>query len=212
MAKKLVSNGFSAADVRDLTGSRSSRSETYRGSYSIDRSEALDAVWKKLVGRLSAKLLPPDSAVRDLIKRNRLPAIEIKSSLVVRQTLTLAEVCTFILALEVLPDPSAEHLRELSFLDNIYPIRNDKDLADKLKIEFVDQIRRSLIAEEASDIDVWIRLTLSAITQVSISGSVGPLCATLLRIWTTSFRFFLKGSRTVCRIGLGSTKSSRRFG
>lgn len=60
-AKKLISNNFSAADVRDMTGSRTSRSETYRRAYSIDKSEAMDTVWKKLVGRLDAERLPEDS-------------------------------------------------------------------------------------------------------------------------------------------------------
>jgi uncharacterized protein (TIGR04141 family) len=154
MAKRLVSNGFTAADIRTMTGSRSSRSETYRGSYSIDKSEALDSIWKKLVGRLNINLLPADSLVRELIKAGRLPAIEIKSSLVMRQKLTVAEVCKLIKALEELPEPSDAHVRELSFLDNIYPIRNDKDLIDELQAKFVDNIRRDLLSRESPDVDV----------------------------------------------------------
>jgi hypothetical protein len=61
-AKKLISNKFTATDVRDMTGSKTSRSETYRRTYSIDKSEAMDTVWKKLVGRLDAERLPEDSS------------------------------------------------------------------------------------------------------------------------------------------------------
>jgi len=81
-AKKLISNHFSATDVRDMTGSRTSRSETYRRTYSIDKSEAMDTVWKKLVSRLDADRLPEDSRLRGIINPDKPPAVEIKSSFV----------------------------------------------------------------------------------------------------------------------------------
>jgi uncharacterized protein (TIGR04141 family) len=153
-AKKLISNEFSAADVRDMTGSRTSRSETYRRTYSIDKSEAMDTVWKKLVGRLDAERLPEGSLLRGIINPDKPPAVEIKSSLVLRQKLNLIDVCKLIEDLENLPEPSEEHLRELSFLDNLYPIKNDQELTDGLTRQFVEGIRQAMLVEELPDVDV----------------------------------------------------------
>lgn len=153
-AKKLISNNFSAADVRDMTGSRTSRSETYRRTYSIDKSEAMDTVWKKLVGRLDAERLPEDSLLRGIINPDKPPAVEIKSSFVLRQKLDLIGVGKLIEDLENLPEPSEEHLRELSFLDNLYPIKNDKELTDSLTRQFVEDIRQAMLADELPDVDL----------------------------------------------------------
>jgi uncharacterized protein (TIGR04141 family) len=153
-AKKLISNKFTATDVRDMTGSKTSRSETYRRTYSIDKSEAMDTVWKKLVGRLDAERLPEDSLLRGIINPDKPPAVEIKSAFVLRQKLDLVDVCKLIEELENLPEPSEEHLRELSFLDNLYPIKNDKELTDDLTSQFVADIRRAMLADEPPDVDL----------------------------------------------------------
>jgi uncharacterized protein (TIGR04141 family) len=153
-AKKLISNHFSAADVRDMTGSRTSRSETYRRTYSIDKSEAMDTVWKKLVGRLDAERLPEDSLLRGIINPDKPPAVEIKSSFVLRQKLDLEDVCQMIQELERLPAPTEEHLRELSFLDNLYPIKNDPSLTDALSRQFVENVRKCMLNDELPDIDL----------------------------------------------------------
>lgn len=153
-AKKLISNAFTAADVRDMTGSKTSRSETYRRTYSIDKSEAMDTVWKKLVGRLDAERLPEDSLIRGIINPDRPPAVEIKSAFVLRQKLDLIDVCKLVEDLEDLPEPTEEHLRELSFLDNLYPIKNDKELTDALTRQFVADIRCAILADELPDVDL----------------------------------------------------------
>lgn len=154
MAKKLISNNFSAADVRDMTGSKTSRAETYRRTYSIDKSEAMDTIWKKLVGRLDAERLPEESPLRGFIKAEKPPAVEIKSAFVLRQKLSLSDVCKLVKALEALPEPTSEHLKELSFLDNLYPIKNDKDLTSALCEAFIERVRLALLADEIPDIDV----------------------------------------------------------
>jgi len=153
-AKKLISNRFTAADVRDLIGMRSSRSETYRRAYSIDKSEAMDTVWKKLVGRLDAEQIPEDNPLKGLIDPDKAPAVEVKSSFVLRQRMDLAGVGELIGALEALPPPSEERLQQLSFLDNLYPVRNDKDLEGELVRTFVENIRKTLLGGDAPDIDV----------------------------------------------------------
>ncbi|WP_367127874.1 DUF6119 family protein [Saccharothrix sp. HUAS TT1] len=154
MAKRLISNNFTAADVRDMTGSRTSRAETYRHTYSIDKSEAMDTIWKKLVGRLDAERLPEGSPLRGFINPERPPAVEIKSAFVLRQKLGLSDVCELVKALESLPEPTPEHLKELSFLDNLYPIKNDKDLTCSLCEEFVENVRLALLVDEVPDVDV----------------------------------------------------------
>ncbi|MEU0884048.1 DUF6119 family protein [Lentzea sp. NPDC005914] len=154
VAKKLISNNFTAADVRDMTGFKTSRSETYRHTYSIDKSEAMDTIWKKLVGRLDAERLPEDSLLRGLINPERPPAVEIKSAFVLRQKLGLSDVCDLVKDLEQLPEPTEEHLRQLSFLDNLYPIKNDKELMANLCEKFVENIRLALLSGDVPDIDV----------------------------------------------------------
>ncbi|MEU0538319.1 DUF6119 family protein [Nocardia sp. NPDC005978] len=153
-AKRLVSNSFTAADVRTMTGSILSRAETYRRVYTIDRSEAIDAVWTKLVGKLDAELLPADCPIRDIINPAKPPVVEIKSSFVLRQMFDLPEICRIVRYLEVLPEPTDEQRRNLSFLDNLHLVKGDKRLLDRLTGEFVDGIRRALLAGEVPDIDV----------------------------------------------------------
>lgn len=153
-AKKLISNKFTATDVRDMVGSRTSRSETYRHTYSIDKSEAMDTVWKRLVGRLDTERLPEDSLLREIINPDRPPAIEIRSAFVLRQKLDLVEVCKLIEEVENLPEPSEDHRRELSFLDNLYPIKNEKKLTDSLTWMFVAEIRRAMLVGESPDVDL----------------------------------------------------------
>lgn len=153
-AKRLVSNSFTAADVRTMTGSILSRAETYRRMYTIDRSEAIDAVWTKLVGKLDADLLPSDCPIRDIINPAKPPVVEIKSSFVLRQMLDLPEICRIVRYLEDLPELTDEQRRNLSFLDNLHLVKGDKRLLDRLNGEFVDGIRRALLAGEVPDIDV----------------------------------------------------------
>ncbi|WP_280443455.1 DUF6119 family protein [Nocardia brasiliensis] len=153
-AKKLISNSFTAADMRDMTGSRISRSETYRRKYSIGRSEAMDTVWKKLVGRLDNKRLPDDSPLLDIVDLTKMPAVEVKSSFTLRQRLDLVEVCKLIACLEQLPEPSEEHRKELSFLDNLYPIKNEHELMESLTRIFIDNIRLAMLNDEHPDIDI----------------------------------------------------------
>lgn len=153
-AKKLISNNFRAAEVRDMIGSRTSRAETYRRAYSISRSEAVDTVWKKLVGRLDAERLSETSPLRGLIDPDKPPAVEIKSSFVLRQKLDLEQVGRLIAALEHLDEPSPEDLQELSFLDNLYPVRNNPELTDALTRTFVENIRQRILSGSLPDIDL----------------------------------------------------------
>ncbi|MFI9503805.1 DUF6119 family protein [Nocardia sp. NPDC052566] len=153
-AKKLISNNFTAADVRDMTGSTLTRSATYRRVYSIEKSEAMDTIWKKLVGRLDTERINGDNILSEIVNLDRPPAVEIKSAFVLRQRMDLAGICKLIQCLESLPEPSEEYRRELAFLDNLYPIRNEKELAKNLTREFIDSIRRELLGAETPDLDV----------------------------------------------------------
>ncbi|MFI5611093.1 DUF6119 family protein [Amycolatopsis sp. NPDC051903] len=153
-AKKLISNSFTATEARDLIGSRTSRSETYRRAYSISKSEAMDAVWKKLVGKIDANQVPESELFAKVIDPDRPPSVEVKSSFVLRQRLNLLEVTKLIDAIEALPEPSDERRKQLSFLDNVYPIRSNKKLTTDLTRVFVENIRNHLLGGEAPDVDV----------------------------------------------------------
>lgn len=153
-AKRLIANSFKATEARDLVGSRTSRSETYRRAYSISKSEAMDAVWKKLVGKIDAGQVPDSEIFSKLINSSSPPSVEVKSSFVLRQSLNLLEVTELICAIEALPEPSAERRSQLSFLDNIYPIRNNKQLTTELTNLLVESVRKHLLGEQAPDIDV----------------------------------------------------------
>lgn len=152
-AKKLLANNFTAADMRSFTGSTTSRTETYRRGQSIESSESFGKVWKRLVGRLNGTLLPKDSYLGKLIDPTRPPTIEVKSSFVLRKGLDLRQLVLLAREVESLPDPTEEQLRQLSFLDNLYPVRSTS-LRAELKHQFVENLRRAVNADFDFDFDV----------------------------------------------------------
>lgn len=152
-AKKLLANNFKAADMRSFTGATTSRAETYRRGQSIEGSESLGKVWKRLVGRLNRTLLPEDSYLRQLIDPTRPPMIEIKSSFVLRKSLDLRQLVALAQELEKLPDPTEEQLRQLSFLDSLHQVRS-ASLKTDLKRQFIENLRRAVNADLDFDFDV----------------------------------------------------------
>lgn len=57
-------------------------------------------------------------------------------------------------AIESLPAPSEEQLRELEFLDNLYPLRNEKELTESLESSFIEAVRLAMNQGETPDLDV----------------------------------------------------------
>jgi uncharacterized protein (TIGR04141 family) len=152
-AKKLVANNFQAADTRDFTGATTSRTETYRRGYSIAKSESFGKAWKRLVGRLNSGLLPDDSYLRELIGTKKPPMLEIKSSFTLKKSLDLLQIVALIQEVESLPEPSEEQSKQLSFLDNLYPV-NNKDVREKLYRCLIEELRQEMLGESSVDIDV----------------------------------------------------------
>ena len=152
-AKKLVANDFQAADTRDFTGATTSRTETYRRGYSIAKSESFGKAWKRLVGRLNRGLLSEDSYLRELIGVKKAPMLEIKSSFTLKKSLDLSQIVALAQEIESLPEPSEEQRRQLSFLDNLYPV-NNKDLREKLYRCLIEDLRQEIIGGASVDLDV----------------------------------------------------------
>ncbi|WP_370942383.1 DUF6119 family protein [Amycolatopsis sp. cg5] len=152
-AKRLIANNFKAADVREFAGPRTSRTETYRRAYSITKSESFGKVWKRLVGRVNTALLAKDSFLLSIINPNRPPALEVKSSFVLRKKLDLSQLISLIREIEDLPAPTPEQLRQLSFLDNLYPVKS-KQREDELKEEFIENFRLSIAGQGEIDLDI----------------------------------------------------------
>ncbi|GAA1657321.1 hypothetical protein GCM10009765_03550 [Fodinicola feengrottensis] len=153
-AKKLIANNFSESAVREFAGTRTSRVETYRRGHSIDRSDTFGKVWKKLVGRIDSSLLANSSYLRSIIDPARPPAVEIKAAFVLRKRLDLAEVVALVAELETLPEPNADQALQLSFLDNLYPIKNNKDIEGLLTDRFVENLRQVLLGSAEIDLDM----------------------------------------------------------
>ncbi|GAB3572996.1 hypothetical protein GCM10027445_31450 [Amycolatopsis endophytica] len=152
-AKKLIANNFKEADVREFTGPRTSRTETYRRGYSISKSESFGKVWKRLVGRLDSRRLGAQSYLRAIVDPTKPPALEFKSSFVLRKSLDLAQLVSLIHELEELPEPSAEEVNELSFLDNLYPVKT-KDKINALYRQLIEDLRHYVTNNEGIDLDI----------------------------------------------------------
>jgi uncharacterized protein (TIGR04141 family) len=152
-AKRLIANNFKEADVREFLGPRTSRTETYRQGYSIARSESFGKVWKRLVARLDLKLLSKESYLRAIIDLDRPPILEVKSAFVMRKSLDLPQVIKIMRELEDLPEPTPQQLRELSFLDNLYPVKS-KELEVLLNWKLVEDLRLAIVDGNGVDLDV----------------------------------------------------------
>jgi hypothetical protein len=153
-AKKLIANSFTASTVREFAGPRTGTTETYRRRHSIVNSESFGKVWKQLRARLDASLLPEDSYLLTIVDANRPPAIDVRSSFVLKKRLDLIQLVSLAQELEELPSAPPEQLRQLSFLDNLYVVRR-KPLVEELWRRIVENLR--LIAfdrNEAFDLDV----------------------------------------------------------
>ncbi|UIJ59860.1 TIGR04141 family sporadically distributed protein [Amycolatopsis acidiphila] len=152
-AKKLIANNFKEADVREITGPRTGRTETYRYGYSISKSESFGKVWKRLVGRLDSTRLGPKSYLRAIIDPNRPPALELKSSFVLRKSLDLRQLISLVHELEALPEPTKEHALELSFLDSLYPVK-PKGHREQLNRRLIEEFRLYLVEGKSIDLDI----------------------------------------------------------
>ncbi|MFI6308371.1 DUF6119 family protein [Amycolatopsis thailandensis] len=152
-AKRLVANNFKEANVREITGPRTSRTETYRYGYSISKSESFGKVWKRLVGRLDSSKLDAKSYIRAIIDPNKPPTLELKSSFVLRKSLSLSQIVSLIHELETLPDPSPEQALELSFLDSLYPVKS-KELRERLDAKLIEEFRLYLMEGKGLDLDI----------------------------------------------------------
>jgi uncharacterized protein (TIGR04141 family) len=154
VARRLMANRFKAADVRQITGSTTSRMEIYRRGQSISNSEALGKVWKRLVGRLNSSLLEEGSYLAELIDPSRPPTIEVKSSLVLKKSLSLEQLAKLVKDLEYLPEVNEEQRREFSFLDNLYQV-NIKTLVDELNDCLIENLRMLVIdPDRGIDLDL----------------------------------------------------------
>ncbi|TKG63808.1 DUF6119 family protein [Prauserella endophytica] len=153
MAKRLIANNFKAADVREFAGPRTSRTETYRQGYSISKSESFGKVWKKLIGRLNSSLLPEASYLAKIIDPNKPPALEVKSSFVLRKSLNIGQLISLMKEMEELPEPSVEQDRELSFLDNLYPVKS-ADLEKTLQRALVEDLRLAVADGKEMDLEI----------------------------------------------------------
>lgn len=153
VAKKLVANNFSASTVRELTGPRAAVSEIYRRPHSISGSDSLGKVWKGLIGRIDIDRLPAGSYIGSIIDTKKPPAVEVKSSFTLRRTMNLSELATLARELETLPEATEPQLRQLAFLDNLYPVRNSKQI-DDLKAQLLENVRVAALDEVEIDIDV----------------------------------------------------------
>ncbi|GAA3583801.1 hypothetical protein GCM10022235_62880 [Kribbella ginsengisoli] len=153
VAKRLVANNFVAADVREFSGPRASRTETYRRAQSISGSESFGKVWKRLVGRLDTGLLPAGGYLASIIDLNKPPALEMKSSFTIRKRLDLLEVVKLAQELDDLPEPSADQTRQLAFLDNLYVVRDQQLILD-LRYQLLDDVRRAIVDGAELDLDL----------------------------------------------------------
>jgi uncharacterized protein (TIGR04141 family) len=153
VAKKLVANNFKTAEMRQFTGATTSRIETYRRGQSIASSESFGKVWKRLVGRLNSGLLPEDSSLLKIIDPNRPPAIEVKSSFVLRKSLDLRQLVELAREIDELPAATEDQLRELSFLDNLYQVKS-KSLIAALKRQLIENLRLAATSGEQFDLDI----------------------------------------------------------
>lgn len=147
VAKKLIANSFKATEVRSITGATTSRTETYRRGQSMGASDSFGKVWKRLVSRLDSGLLPEGSYLLKLIDPSRPPAIEVKSSFVLRKSLDLRQLVSLAQELDNLPEPSEEKRLELSFLDSLYPVKGKLEKSS-LNERFIECVRNAVLGTE----------------------------------------------------------------
>lgn len=143
VARKLITNNFKATEVRSIAGATTSRTETYRRGQSIGNSDSFGKIWKRLVSRLNTRLLPDDSYILKLINSAQPPAVEVKSSFVLKKSLDLQQLISIAKELDELPEPTEEQRRQLSFLDNLYQVKS-KVVVSELNRKLVYSIRDAL--------------------------------------------------------------------
>jgi uncharacterized protein (TIGR04141 family) len=148
VAKRLVANNFTEEGIREISGIRAGRSDIYRRPQSISNSDSFGKVWKRLVGKLNTGLLPPGSFLATIIDPAKPPTLEMKSSFTVRKKLDLKEVIALVQELEGLPEPTAEQLKALSFLDNLYVVRG-RDLIEQLRHQLIEDLRQFVVTGSA---------------------------------------------------------------
>lgn len=148
VAKRLVANDFTESGVREISGIRAGRSEIYRRPQSIANSDSFGKIWKRLVGRLNTELLPPGSFLGSIIDATRPPTLEMKSSFTVRKRLDVDQVIALAKELDALPEPTAEQLKLLSFLDNLYPVKSG-DVVKQLRQQLIEDLRQFVITGDA---------------------------------------------------------------
>jgi uncharacterized protein (TIGR04141 family) len=72
-----------------------------------------------------------------------------KSSFTVRKRLNVDQVIALAKELEALPEPTAEQLKELSFLDNLYPVKGT-EVVEQLRHRIIEELRQFVLTGEAS--------------------------------------------------------------
>jgi uncharacterized protein (TIGR04141 family) len=55
--------------------------------------------------------------------------------------------------IERLPEPTEEQARQLSFLDNLYPVKS-KELEDELQMQLIEDLRQAIVADSDIDLDI----------------------------------------------------------
>jgi uncharacterized protein (TIGR04141 family) len=153
VAKKLVANNFTSAEVRELAGRRAGPAEVFRRPTSMSNSDSLGKVWKRLIGRIDVDQLPAGSFIGSIIDPKKPAAIEVKSSFTLRKNMSVADLAALAQELDNLPDASPEQLKQLAFLDNLYLVRS-AELADQLKTQLFENLRRAARKRHDLDLDL----------------------------------------------------------
>lgn len=153
VAKKLVANNFTAADVRELAGRRAGLAEVFRRPTSMSNSDSLGKVWKRLIARIDVDQLPAGSFIGSIIDPKKPAAIEVKSSFTLRKNMSVADLAALARELDGLPAASPEQLKQLAFLDNLYLVRST-ELADQLKAQLFEDLRRAARRRQDLDLDL----------------------------------------------------------
>lgn len=152
VARKLITNNFKVTEVRSIAGATTSRTETYRRGQSIGNSDSFGKIWKRLVSRLNTRLLPVDGYLLKLINSAQPPAVEVKSSFVLKKSLDLRQLVSIAKELDELPEPTEEQRRQLSFLDNMYQVKSKIVISD-LDRKLIDSVREEL-ANGSNNLDL----------------------------------------------------------
>lgn len=153
VAKKLIANSFKATQKRQLAGSAMSVDEKYRRDIVIDKTKNIQNIWKTLIGKIDIKQLPNGTFLSEIIDVEKPPTAEVKSSFSLKKRLSLDDTVRLIKAIELLPEPSDEHKKNMEFLDCLQPVKQSslkRSLNSHLKSELLSAIR----GDKALDFDV----------------------------------------------------------